>query len=83
MKFRSIVCATAAAAFLAVGLNGPVVAAEKTDVTRHVVCIEVYQPVCGRKGHVTKTYSNTCFAKADGAKVVALGPCRPSKIEGN
>ena len=41
-----------------------------------VVCTEQYAPVCGRIGSVTKTYSNTCFARADGATVIAQGPCR-------
>jgi Kazal-type serine protease inhibitor domain len=75
MKFTSIVCA---AVVLAAGLIGPARAAENKDTSQHIVCMEVYQPVCGRKGKVTKTYSNACFAKADGATVLAQGPCQPN-----
>jgi hypothetical protein len=40
------------------------------------VCTEQYAPVCGRIGSVIKTYPNKCFARADGARVIAEGPCR-------
>jgi Kazal-type serine protease inhibitor domain len=43
---------------------------------RPEICTEQYLPVCGKKNGVSKTYSNACFARADGAKVVAQGPCR-------
>ena len=52
-------------------LTPPVPAAER----RPGVCTEQYAPVCGRVGDVTKTYSNACFARADGAAVIADGPC--------
>jgi Kazal-type serine protease inhibitor domain len=42
---------------------------------RPTVCTEQYLPVCGRVGDVDKTYSNACFARADGAAVIAQGPC--------
>jgi len=77
MKSILIACATAA-----IGIafsSGSAIAASDTPAKRHTVCIEVYLPVCGKKGNVTKTYSNACFAKADGAKVVAQGPCHPGK----
>jgi len=40
-----------------------------------IFCAEVYQPVCGVKDGKAKTYSSACFAKADGAQVVADGEC--------
>jgi Kazal-type serine protease inhibitor domain len=43
---------------------------------RPSVCTQQYAPVCGEMNGVTKTYSNACFAAADGAKVIAQGPCR-------
>lgn len=43
---------------------------------RPQICTEQWAPVCGKKNGVTKTYSNACFAAADGAAVVAQGPCR-------
>jgi hypothetical protein len=43
---------------------------------RPTVCTEQYAPVCGEKNGVTKTYSNACFAAAEGAKVIARGPCK-------
>ncbi|MGH7024442.1 MAG: hypothetical protein ACREEB_12765 [Caulobacteraceae bacterium] len=39
------------------------------------VCTEQYAPVCGQIGSVLKTYSNACFARAAGAKIIASGPC--------
>jgi hypothetical protein len=42
------------------------------------VCIEVYQPVCGFKNGKRITYSNSCFAKADGATEVSDGACGPA-----
>jgi len=66
----------AIAATLAVGSPGPAAAAEKKDAASpRVVCMELYRPVCGAKGKTTKTYSNACFAKADGAKVISQGEC--------
>jgi hypothetical protein len=43
---------------------------------RPSVCTEQYAPVCGKLNGVTKTYSNSCYAAAEGAKVIAQGPCR-------
>ena len=43
---------------------------------RPSVCTQQYAPVCGEMNGVTKTYSNACFAAADGAKAIAQGPCR-------
>jgi hypothetical protein len=40
-----------------------------------IFCTENYDPVCGSKDGATKTYSNACFAKADGATVTAAGEC--------
>ena len=40
-----------------------------------IFCAEIYQPVCGAKDGKAKTYSSPCFAKADGAKVIADGEC--------
>ena len=40
-----------------------------------IFCTENYDPVCGSKDGVAKTYSNACFAKADDANVVAAGEC--------
>ncbi len=40
-----------------------------------IFCTENYDPVCGSKDGATKTYSNGCFAKADGATVTAAGEC--------
>jgi hypothetical protein len=68
-----------AAAALALGAGGPGAAAEKKPAAEPVLCMELYQPVCGSKGTATKTYSNACFAKADGAKVVSQGECPAQK----
>jgi len=43
---------------------------------RPAVCPEQYAPVCGQINGVRKIYSNSCFAAADGAKVIVRGPCK-------
>ncbi len=48
---------------------------------RPTVCTEQYEPVCGRINSVRKTYSNRCFARADGAAIVAQGPCAGLRVE--
>jgi hypothetical protein len=50
---------------------------EPRDISkrRPTVCTEQYQPVCGRINGVLKTYSNQCYARADGADIMAQGPC--------
>ena len=45
----------------------------KLDKT--IFCNERYAPVCGKTEHGAKTYSNACFAHADGAKIIGPGPC--------
>ena len=47
---------------------------------RPTVCTEQYAPVCGRINGVLRTYSNQCFARADGADVIAQGPCTATVI---
>ena len=44
-----------------------------------VVCILLYDPVCGCNG---KTYSNSCFAAADGVKKFTQGECGSSSSSG-
>ena len=59
-------------------VNGAVTAqlSPKEDGARRpTVCTEQYAPVCGRINGVLRTYSNQCFARADGADVIAQGPC--------
>jgi hypothetical protein len=43
---------------------------------RRTICTQQYAPVCGQINGATKTYSNSCFAAAEGAKIIAQGPCR-------
>lgn len=43
---------------------------------RPTICTQQYAPVCGERNGVARTYSNACFASADGAKIIAQGPCR-------
>jgi Kazal-type serine protease inhibitor domain len=44
-------------------------------VRRPIFCTEQYAPVCGRVGAEYKTYSNSCLARAAGAKIVQDGRC--------
>ncbi len=46
-------------------------APKEDGARRPTVCTEQYAPVCGRINGVLKTYSNQCFARADGADVIA------------
>jgi hypothetical protein len=69
------------AILLAVGLATQWISAAAADDNRNfkrrpTVCTEQYAPVCGELNGVSKTYSNACFAAADGAKIIAQGPCR-------
>jgi Kazal-type serine protease inhibitor domain len=56
---------------------------EQTDLRkpRPTVCTEQYEPVCGRINGVRKTYSNRCYARADGASIVAQGRCAAPRVE--
>ncbi|THD64849.1 MAG: hypothetical protein E7813_16360 [Bradyrhizobium sp.] len=47
---------------------------------RPTVCTEQYEPVCGRINGVLKTYSNQCYARAEGADVIAQGSCTGSVL---
>ncbi|SRR5579872_267714 len=48
---------------------------------RPTVCTEQYEPVCGRINGFRKTYSNRCYARADGASIVAQGRCAAPTVE--
>jgi hypothetical protein len=68
--------------YAVVALLGPIVvssadlAAAKGYVSaRPKACTLNYLPVCAKRHGVVRTYSNACGAMADGAKVVADGPC--------
>lgn len=43
---------------------------------RPPVCTMEYAPVCGERGNRTRTFSNSCQARADGFRVVHRGECR-------
>ena len=63
---------------------GPVTAQiEPKDFSarRPTVCTEQYAPVCGRSNGVLKTYSNQCYARADGADVITQGPCASPVVQ--
>lgn len=47
---------------------------------RPEVCTEQYKPVCGEIKGVAKVYSNACFARAAGAKVISEPPCLDGKV---
>ncbi len=44
---------------------------------RPPMCTMEYAPVCGERGNRTRTFSNSCQARADGFNVVHRGECRP------
>lgn len=45
------------------------------DMRRPQICTEQYDPVCGRIGDEYRMYSNACFARAAGARIVYDRPC--------
>jgi hypothetical protein len=47
---------------------------------RPKACTLNYLPVCAKRHGVVRTYSNACGATADGAKVVANGPCPINRL---
>jgi hypothetical protein len=47
---------------------------------RSVICTQIFAPVCAVRFGVARTYSNACFARAAGARIVAAGPCRRAPI---
>jgi hypothetical protein len=55
--------------------DGPCGDPTPTPTKTPIFCAENYDPVCGSKDGVQKTYANACFAKADDATVAANGPC--------
>jgi len=78
-------CLTAGAALaLVLGAASPSMAAkakkkEAAPEQTPVICPIVEAPVCGVKGGQQFTYSNSCFAAKDGAKVASQGACKPAK----
>lgn len=44
---------------------------------RPPMCTMEYAPVCGERGNRTRTFSNSCQARADGFNVIHRGECRP------
>jgi len=73
----------AALAILASPLSAAAAQLEPNDMgkRRPTVCTEQYEPVCGRINGVRKTYSNRCYARADGADIVAQGRCAGLRVE--
>jgi len=53
---------------------------KEPEPRRSIVCTEQYLPVCGRLDNVVKTYSNQCHARAEGAEVIAQGPCNGAAV---
>ena len=45
-------------------------------VGKQPICTQEYRPVCAVRDGMRRTYSNACTARADGARIIANGPCR-------
>jgi hypothetical protein len=65
----------ALAAFVALS---SVASAQANRSNRPAICTLDYNPVCAVRNGSARTYSNACVARASGARIVAMGPCRPS-----
>ena len=49
---------------------------QSTPAAAATLCNEIFQPVCARtKAGTVQTFSNACFAKVAGARVVSQGAC--------
>ncbi len=48
---------------------------DDTKLKTPTFCTEQYAPVCAKLDGTPKTYSNSCFARADGAAIIGQGPC--------
>ncbi|WAX93984.1 Kazal-type serine protease inhibitor domain-containing protein [Aminobacter sp. NyZ550] len=44
--------------------------------SRPQACTFEYAPVCGQRGDRTRSFSNSCMARADGFRVIHSGQCR-------
>ncbi|HLJ65098.1 MAG TPA: hypothetical protein VKT70_13375 [Stellaceae bacterium] len=64
----------------AASAQDPPAAPVSPTVRRPEVCTEQYLPVCGEIEGVIKVFSNACFARAAGAKVVSEPPCLGGKV---
>ncbi|HEY1735360.1 MAG TPA: hypothetical protein VGG12_01810 [Methylovirgula sp.] len=68
--------AAIAAAFFLMTPSLRLAADPTADETKGCICMELYQPVCGKLPNgEKKTFSNACFAKCAKAKVLHEGPC--------
>ncbi|MCT7374408.1 Kazal-type serine protease inhibitor domain-containing protein [Chelativorans salis] len=54
-----------------------VVEEERPRPPRPQICTQEYAPVCARRGERLRTFSNACFAEAEGFRPVHRGECRP------
>ena len=60
-------------------MPGEVEIPEKPELEKpEIVCITLWDPVCGKDG---KTYSNACFAKLAGAEVAYRGKCEEKECQ--
>lgn len=80
LQVMTTTCVAALAAVFMFASTGVSEAAKKkaaAPAPQPQLCFMAWQPVCGMKGKVSKTYANACMARNDGAKVVAQGECKP------
>jgi len=55
-----------------------IISQEEQILPEATVCINIWDPVCGKDG---KTYSNKCFAKLAGIEIAYSGECREKECE--
>jgi hypothetical protein len=82
LGYAAVVAATAAAFMIGSAGVGEAKGKKKTAAAMSPpmgICVLTYEPVCAVKGGMKFTYSNACFAKNDGAKVVSDKACPPKK----
>jgi hypothetical protein len=70
-----VVCLVVAFASLALASQASADIMPPTTRQHDTVCTARYDPVCGELNGKRKTYSNDCFARGAGAKVIAVGEC--------
>ncbi len=45
-----------------------------------LICPQIYQPVCGKKGSETRNFSNACLANGAGYAVIQSGSCDGASV---
>jgi len=74
-RLTCVLRVTLCALVCAIVVNSPSPVSAQLFARKPTSCPLVFNPVCGRKGNDLVNYGNACVAAANGAKILAQGPC--------